>query len=65
MSLYSDYEPTPFREWQDTGVWTTQEGKQIPYSELTDEHLKNIVAKFNTPPEGILQEHNKRFGKRK
>ena len=24
-------------------VWTTMEGKRIPYKQLTDDHLKNII----------------------
>lgn len=28
-------------------IWTTRDGQEIPYDELTDRHLKNIIRMLN------------------
>jgi hypothetical protein len=36
--------PDEFESWPPPGVWKTKEGNWIPYEELGDQHLLNIVA---------------------
>jgi predicted GIY-YIG superfamily endonuclease len=50
--------------YRDFGIWVTADGRKIPISELDENHLKNIVNKYERTlrkiPIAILNEYRKR-----
>lgn len=43
MSVYNNRFWDPSFEGRETMIWITEDGRKIPFSDLTDSHLRNIL----------------------